>query len=203
MSAYPFGEDFAEAYSYAQVPPAPLRGWGQEQRSQIQAEIEEFLYYEADLLDQWRYTEWLELTTEDIRYWMPLRRNVVNGDWGRERTRPLSELAYFDENRLTLSRRVQQLQTGEHWAEEPRSRISHLVTNVRVTRVAPDLMAPQEVTVRSRFLVYRNHLQDEETTFIGKREDSLRRVGADWKLASRAIFLDQSVLLAQSITFFL
>jgi 3-phenylpropionate/cinnamic acid dioxygenase small subunit len=59
--------------------------------------------------------------------------------------------------------------------------------------------------VRCRFLVYRNHLDDEETLLVGKREDVLRRVGdephAGFRLARRAVFVDQSVLLAKNLTF--
>ena len=39
-------------------------------------EIAEFLYREAELLDERRYDAWLALLADDIRYWMPLRRNV-------------------------------------------------------------------------------------------------------------------------------
>jgi Ring hydroxylating beta subunit len=40
-------------------------------------EIEEFLYTEAALLDERRFEAWLALLTDDIRYWMPMRRNVA------------------------------------------------------------------------------------------------------------------------------
>ncbi len=43
-------------------------------------EIAEFLYAEAELLDERRHDEWLALLAEDIRYWMPMRRNVKYGD---------------------------------------------------------------------------------------------------------------------------
>ena len=43
-------------------------------------EIAEFLYAEAELLDERRYDEWLALLADDIRYWMPMRRNVKYGD---------------------------------------------------------------------------------------------------------------------------
>ena len=43
-------------------------------------EIAEFLYREAELLDERRYDEWLELLADDIRYWMPMRRNVKYDD---------------------------------------------------------------------------------------------------------------------------
>ncbi|HWM76977.1 MAG TPA: aromatic-ring-hydroxylating dioxygenase subunit beta, partial [Methylomirabilota bacterium] len=50
----------------------------------LKQEIESFLYREADLLDERRYEEWLELFTEDAHYWMPLRRNVPRDEPERE-----------------------------------------------------------------------------------------------------------------------
>src|SRR5919206_2577942 len=95
-------------------------------------EIEEFLYREAELLDERRYQDWLALLADDIRYWMPMRRNVKYGDAESEFTRARSDVNWFDEGKETLERRVKQIETGIHWAEEPRSRLSHLITNVTV-----------------------------------------------------------------------
>ena len=50
-------------------------------------EITEFLYREAELLDERRYRDWLALLADDIRYWMPMRRNVKYGESEREFTR--------------------------------------------------------------------------------------------------------------------
>src|SRR5215510_12087465 len=94
-------------------------------------EIADFLYREAELLDERRYCEWLDLLADDIRYWMPMRRNVKVGEDEREFIRPGSDVNWFDEGKETLNRRVKQIETGIHWAEEPRSRLSHLVTNVQ------------------------------------------------------------------------
>ena len=38
-------------------------------------EVEQFLYKEARLLDSRRFSEWLELFSDDLRYWMPTRSN--------------------------------------------------------------------------------------------------------------------------------
>ena len=38
-------------------------------------EIEQFLYREARLLDDRRFRDWLELFTDDVRYWMASRTN--------------------------------------------------------------------------------------------------------------------------------
>jgi 3-phenylpropionate/cinnamic acid dioxygenase small subunit len=165
-------------------------------------DIADFLYREAELLDERRYADWLALLADDIRYWMPMRRNVKFGEGEREFTREATDIAWFDEGKDTLTRRVRQIETGIHWAEEPQSRTSHLVTNIRVLEALPDAAAAVEVRVRSRFLVYRNRLADETDILVGKRGDTLVRADSGWKLARREIQLDQSVLLAKNLTLF-
>ena len=172
------------------------------ERLLVKSAVEEFLYREAELLDERRYEEWLGLFTEDVHYWMPLRRNVPRNEPEREFTRPGADVNWFDEGKDTLTRRVRQILTGVHWAEEPPSRTCHLVTNVQVLRAHPEGSAPTEVEVKSRFIVYRNRVETETDFLVGKREDLLRRVASDWRIARRKIVLDQNVLLAKNLTVF-
>ena len=165
-------------------------------------EITEFLYAEAELLDERRYDEWLALLSEDIRYWMPMRRNVKYDDTTREFTREGEDISWFDEGKDTLARRVRQIQTGIHWAEEPRSRITHMVSNVQLLELVGDANEPREVSVKSRFLIYRNRVETETDLLVGKREDTVRRDGSGWLIARRKIILDQNVLLTKNLTFF-
>jgi 3-phenylpropionate/cinnamic acid dioxygenase small subunit len=102
---------------------------------------------------------------------MPMRRNVKFGDQARENTRERQDMNWFDEGKETLTQRVKQILTGVHWAEEPLSRVCHMVSNVEMLTATPT-----EVTVRSRFLVYRNRVETETDFFVGKREDILRKV---------------------------
>ena len=164
--------------------------------------IEDFLYREAELLDERRYEEWLDLFTQDAHYWMPMRRNVPRDEPEREFTRHGTDVNWFDEGKDTLTRRVRQILTGVHWAEEPPSRICHVVSNVQVVSMTPEDPSPSEVAVKSRFLVYRNRVQTETDFLVGKRDDVLRRVNGDWKIARRKIILDQNVLLAKNLTVF-
>ncbi len=169
----------------------------------LRQEIEEFLYREAELLDERRYEDWLALLADDVRYWMPMRRNVKLDDLEtREFTREGRDINWFDEGKETLTRRVRQILTGIHWAEEPVSRISHLVSNVQIAEAQPSFERPEEVTVRCRFLVYRNRVETETDLLVGKREDRLRRAGGGWLLARRKILLDQNVLMSKNLTFF-
>ena len=166
-------------------------------RLELLHDVEEFLYLEADLLDERRFAEWLELLDERLEYVMPVRQNVHSGDVQREFTAEGSDVLWFDEGKDTLTKRVRQLETGEHWAEEPVSRVSHLVTNVRIVAATTD-----EVEVSSRFLVHRNRVDIESDTLIGRRRDTLTRGDQGLLLRRRLILLDQSVLLAKNLTVF-
>ena len=159
--------------------------------------VQDFLYREAELLDERKYEEWLDLFTDDAHYFMPMRRNVPHDESEREFTRAGADVNWFDEGKDTLTRRVAQIRTGIHWAEEPPSRICHMVSNVQVLHVSDT-----EVGVKSRFLIYRNRVETETDVLVGKREDLLRRVNGGFKIARRRIVLDQSVLLAKNLTFF-
>jgi 3-phenylpropionate/cinnamic acid dioxygenase small subunit len=169
----------------------------------LKADMEDFLYAEADLLDNRQFRDWLNLLADDMTYFMPIRRNVKFGQHAqRENTVQGSGISWFDEDKWTLTKRVDQILTGVHYAEEPLSRICHMVSNVQVLGATPSLEAPQEVEVRCRFLVYQNRIEYETYTFVGKRTDLIRKTSDGWKIARREILLDQNVLLAKNLSTF-
>lgn len=168
---------------------------------QLKQDVEDFLYDEAELLDQRLFRDWLDLLADDIVYFMPMRRNVKFGRHAaEENTRQDRDISWFDEDKWTLSKRVEQIMTGVHWAEEPLSRVCHTVSNIQIVEARPSVAAPEEVSVRSRFIVYQNRLEDETNFFVGKRNDLLRNTDTGWKLAKREIILDQNVLLSKNLT---
>jgi 3-phenylpropionate/cinnamic acid dioxygenase small subunit len=172
-------------------------------------EVEQFLYREARLLDERRFHDWLELFTDDVRYWMGARTNryprsskaiailspnrYVEDDLTRE-----DELSILDETKETLAGRVARLDTGMAWAEDPPSRTRHLITNVEVA--AGDTAS--EIKVYSNFIVYRSRAELEEDFYVGARQDTLRRVGSALKIARRKLTLDQNVLSAKNVSIF-
>jgi|TARA_B110000467_G_scaffold162220_1_gene184938 3-phenylpropionate/cinnamic acid dioxygenase small subunit len=169
------------------------------QRLLLKEDIGEFLAFEADLLDARRYEDWLALLTEDIRCWMPMARNMASDDSGREFTIEDEDVNWIEEGIETIRQRVAQLATGLHWAEQPPSRTSHMISNLRVLENSDGL---DEVKTRCRFLVYRNRLEDEQNIFVGKRNDTLRRANGSWKIARREIYLDQNVMLSKNLSVF-
>ncbi len=166
---------------------------------ELQHEIEQFVYYEADLLDSREYHDWLDLFTDDIHYWMPTRYNRLRREMHREESAP-NEMAFFDDNKDSLSRRIVRLDTGMAWAEDPPSRVRHLFTNIRVKPTE----TADEFEVHANFLLYRTRLEHDVEFFVGAREDILRRVddGVGWQIARRKVILDQSTLSAKNLSMF-
>jgi 3-phenylpropionate/cinnamic acid dioxygenase small subunit len=160
-------------------------------------DLNQFYIREAWLLDERRFKEWLDLFTDDVLYFMPRRKNVLRGEAHRELT-PLGDLAILEEDRRYLEMRVARLDTGMAWAEEPPSRTRHLIGNLEA---AP--LEGGEVQARTAFLVYRSHLETDHQLLSGYREDVLRRVNGEWKVARRTIVLDANVLLDKNLSVFL
>jgi 3-phenylpropionate/trans-cinnamate dioxygenase subunit beta len=152
----------------------------------LYGEVIEFLYREADLLDSYRFSEWLEMFAEDIRYDMPVRTNQF-----RAAGEGFQEMAFFDETFVSLKTRVKRLETEFAWAETPPSRTRHFVSNV--------LVAPGErvgeFAVKLNFMLTRTRADHGYQMFTGRREDTLRRLPTGgFKIARRRIFGDQTVL---------
>jgi 3-phenylpropionate/cinnamic acid dioxygenase small subunit len=166
--------------------------------AELQLEIERYYYMEAEMLDDHRYGEWLELFSDDARYRMPTRTNRALRDQGRDVSAE-GELSLFDDDKKTLGWRVRQFESLSHWAENPRSRTRHLITNVRLAFAK----ANHDIEAKSNFLCYRNRLQDEVDIWAGERRDLLRRDRTfGWRIAKREILLDQSVVLSKNLSVF-
>ena len=96
-------------------------------------EVYSFLIAEAELLDQHRYRDWLALLTDDVHYQMPVRVTTGRGT----ETDVLGAMSHFDEDRYSLGKRVERLETDHAWTEDPPSRTRRFVTNVRVSAARP------------------------------------------------------------------
>jgi 3-phenylpropionate/cinnamic acid dioxygenase small subunit len=166
-------------------------------------DIEEFLYDEANLLDERRFQEWLSTLADDLRYFMPMEHNVKFGEHAtRELTRRDEHMSWFNEGKWSIGKRVEQILTGFHWAEEPLSRVCRMVSNVQLSAMASNEAGELEVDVSSRFLIYQNRCEHEQYMFVGDRLDRVRRTEGGWKLARREIRIHQNVLLAKNLTVF-
>src|SRR4029450_2039316 len=177
---------------------------GERASRDVHFEVETFYYEEAELLDDRRFADWLELLADDLDYWMPTRTNRLR----RQQALSIAargEAAFYDETKESLAGRVGRWGSGMAWAEDPPSRTRHLITNIVVHHVDPSQhreFSVDDIEVRSAFLVYRNRLQHEENIFAGRRTDILRRVPTGLQVARRVVLLDQNVLQAKNISTF-
>lgn len=144
------------------------------------AVIEDFLYEEAALLDEWRLQEWLELLTADVTYEVP-STDAPDGD---SRT----TLFIIADNAERVQARVKQLLGKTAWAENPPSRTRRLISNVRIRSMEGDTM-----DVTANFVVYRMRFQQVDT-YIGRYEYTLVLHDGALKIRRRRAILDLEAL---------
>jgi 3-phenylpropionate/cinnamic acid dioxygenase small subunit len=113
-----------------------------------------FVLDEAQLLDEGRYGEWLDLFTDDARYWMP----VAPGQ-----TDPLLHNSIMYEDKLLLRIRIERLSGARTYSEQPRSRCHHLLQTPRVVQVDE---AKGEYRLRTAFHYVETRL-DRQTLYAG------------------------------------
>lgn len=82
------------------------------------ADLVQFVYREARLLDEHRFEDWLDLFTADGRYWMPL-------EWGQTDRKLTASL--LDEDLLLLRVRVERLKGNRTFSQKPKSRCHHVL----------------------------------------------------------------------------
>lgn len=155
----------------------------------LQHEVEQFLYREARLLDERRFHEWLDLLTDDVYYWVPVRETNQQRPDGFHEEGELA-VSYMNDNKDFLTMRIKRLDTGQAHAETPPSRTRHLITNVEIETDG----ASDEITVHSNFMLFQSRRERSDYSYMGKREDRLRRVDGAWKIARRKVFLDHAIL---------
>jgi 3-phenylpropionate/cinnamic acid dioxygenase small subunit len=148
--------------------------------------VEQFLYHEAQLMDEHRCDEWLSLWTEDALYWVPSNHDDV--DPKREVT-----LIYDDWVRLQL--RVSRLKSGFAHAQEPKSRMRRLISNIVIEETANG-----EIVASSNFLLAELR-RGKQDLFAGRSIHRLRAHNGSFKLASKKVLLVNNDEPIDNLTF--
>jgi len=161
---------------------------------ELQHRVEQFLYREVRLLSERRYEEWLDLFSDDARYWMPARETI---DGQPDALYGEGEMAYFDDDKEFLAARIERLRSSLAHAEQPPSRLRYFVSNVEVEELGGG-----DINVRCNLLVYQSRLERTEVSYVGRREDRFSEAGQSWRIASRKIILDQT-LIPRTLSIFL
>lgn len=147
-------------------------------------DVEDFLFSEAELLDEWRLPEWLELFTDDATYSVPATDLPFDAS-------PEKSLFYVADDRFRLSERVKRLMKRTAHAEFPHSRTRHLVSNVRIRE-----RHQTELEVSCAFVTYRT--KDGVTdTFFGSSRYRLVPENGSFRIRSKRCLLDGDGLRSQ------
>jgi p-cumate 2,3-dioxygenase subunit beta len=141
------------------------------------SEVEDLLYLEAFLLDEWRMEDWLALWSEDAEYIVPTNDNP-DAD-------PDRDLMYINHDYRLLKGLVVRLMSVHAHREYPWSKTRHVVTNVRVLGEDQDGV----VHADAAFTVWRFRNKDVDH-FVGHYDLRVRRVGSELRLSGKRITLD-------------
>src|SRR5438067_3495704 len=139
------------------------------------AEVEDFLYHEAALLDAWRLDEWLALLTDDATYRVP-SNDQPDSD-------PKGALFTIADDMRRIRARVARLKDPHAHAESPRSRTRRLISNVRIVEQAP-------LRVEANFIVYRYRGNEDVRTYVGRYRYTLVRQDGAIRIKAREAILD-------------
>ncbi|MGZ3291870.1 MAG: aromatic-ring-hydroxylating dioxygenase subunit beta, partial [Xanthobacteraceae bacterium] len=144
--------------------------------SVTRAEVEDFLFMEAELLDNWRLKEWEELLAEDACYYIPPNDDPE----GSHRT----TLYIIADDRERIHQRIIRVMDPNCHAEFPKSHLSRILGNVRILSVEGDI-----VTVAYNFIMHRYRRYERMGEYVGNARYMLKRDGASFKIKERRMFL--------------
>ena len=139
--------------------------------------IEKFLFREARLVDEHRYEEWLSLWSDDGVYWIPCHHDDSD---------PLRQVSIIYDNRAKLGDRIARFKSGAVLAQDPKSQIRRVISNVEIER-----QAGGEIAVESNFVLVEAR-SAHQYVWCGRTIHRLREVGDELKIARKKVLLINS-----------
>jgi 3-phenylpropionate/cinnamic acid dioxygenase small subunit len=140
------------------------------------AEVLSFLYLEARLADEGRYSEWEALWAdgdgEDVVYRVPMHPDDD----------PRTTLAYVNDNRRRIKSRVAQLNTGNRHSQTPPSVMRRTIANSEVVDDVDGL-----VTVESNFSLFEYRIR--QRFWAGRVSHTIRRTPDGPRLVRKVVHL--------------
>jgi 3-phenylpropionate/cinnamic acid dioxygenase small subunit len=121
----------------------------------LQREVEQFLYLQAELLDAKQWQSWMDLFAPNGVYWMPVSPDQT--EWE-------GSPSIFAEDKLMMEIRKGRVSHPNAWSQAPMWETNHLVSHVALESVGE-----AKIQVRSRF-----HMME-------LRRDSVRHFGGSYR----------------------
>lgn len=124
--------------------------------------MEQFLYQQAEILDERRWDDWLALFTSEGHYWMPADPAHTSGE---------GVPSIFYEDQYMMRVRAGRLEHPRAWSQSPRNRTNHVVSNVIIEHEDAET---GEIAARAKFIMVEFRL-DEQRYFTGTYRHHLVR----------------------------
>jgi len=140
-------------------------------------EVEDFLYHEAALLDDWKLDEWQALLTDDAAYFVPPNDQLESDH--------RNTLFLVADDRERIRQRVIRINDPNCHAEYPKSRTRRMISNVRILGVEDDL-----ITVAANFVCYRFRRYERVREYVGGYRYVLKRAGESFRIKERRALID-------------
>lgn len=140
--------------------------------SVVEPELAGFIYLEARLADEARYSEWEGLWGEDARYWVPRHPE----------SDPDQEVSYVYDNRRRIASRVAQLNTGARHSQTPPSKMRRVLSNMEVLE-----RDDTTVTVGSNFMLFEYRFS--MVIWAGRYIHRVRTTGGEYRLVDKIVHL--------------
>ena len=154
------------------------------------AEVEDFLYAEAALLDEWRLDEWFALFAPDAVYEVPTAGAPDDADSAKA-------LFYIADDYVRLRERVARLGKREAHAEFPRSRLRRMISNVRILSVAAG-----QLSAACNLVCYRAR-NGKVDTYFGHSLYGLDVSAQPWRITAKRVMLDMDLLYPGKVSILL
>ena len=153
--------------------------------AQLQAAVADFLYREAQLLDQQKWSQWLDLYAEDAVFWVPAP--LMTGGYTEN---PELELNYvYIVGRAGLEARIVRIETNSSMASTPPPRTCHLVAGVTI-----DEASANDIRATASWQVVSFSEERGQQLRSGSYEYLLRRTGGSFAIARKKIVLVEHVI---------
>jgi len=170
----------------------------------LQREVERFVYREGYLQDRHEYDAWEALWTDDGVYWIPANGDDID---------PEREMSIIYDNRSRIALRIRQLHTGRRIAQEPKSNLVRVISNIEVIDrpAAPATTASAtanldagaadaDIHVRANAIIFESTAR-RDTVWGTRCEYVLRRIDGSLRMARKKVMLVNNAKALPTLAF--
>ncbi|UCV17752.1 aromatic-ring-hydroxylating dioxygenase subunit beta [Ferribacterium limneticum] len=154
---------------------------------EVRSAVEDFLFLEADCMDLHRYDEWFSLWSEELNYWVPCNEDGSD---------PKRHVSLIFDDRKRLEERIFRLKSKFNHSQSPASRLSRVVSNIRIKQCADT----STLEVSSTFCLTEAR-GDSVTFWAGRQTHFLEAKNSNFKIKEKRIFLVNNDLVLGNLTF--